>query len=159
GRVAAEFPLPELIIQHDRRRRTAAQVVLGAKQASGGRRDPQRGKKIAGNSENLHAARPLALADTQICVSAIPGEYARNRLLVLADLLKQRIAEIVGILRDAEAADAGAALAGNLDEDQPVRFRYRQTSQAYGIQKLKYRRVGADPERQRGDRSQGEGRR
>ncbi len=75
-----------------------------------------------------------------------------------ADFLKERIAEIVRIFRDAEAADAGTALTGDLYEDQPVRFRYRQTTQADGIQKLKYGRVGADPERQCGDRSQREGR-
>src|SRR6516225_5553289 len=108
GTVSAEFSLPEPVTQHDCGRRTATQIILAAKQASGGWGDPKRGKKVPGDSQDVCAVRPLAPADAQPCVSAIPGEYARKRPLVLADRLKQRIAEIVLMLRDAEAADAGA---------------------------------------------------
>src|SRR5215469_4990567 len=71
GRVSAEFSLPERVTQHDWGGRTAAHIILGVQQASDGRCDAERGKKFAGNSEDVRAVRPLALADTQPCVSAL----------------------------------------------------------------------------------------
>src|SRR6516165_4158631 len=140
GGTSAEFALPEWVTQNDSGRRTASQVVSGAEQPPGGGRNSERRKEFAGYSEHGHAARFGTLPDSQACVSAIPGENARKRLLVLANLLEERIAEIVGIVRDAEAA-----LLGDLDLGQPVRFSHRQTAQTDGIKQLKYGGVGADP--------------
>src|SRR5258708_7284688 len=98
GETSAEFALPERVTQNHTGRRTAAQVVVGAEQPTGGGRNPERRKEFAGYSENRHAAGFGALPDSQACVSAIPGENARKRLLVLADLLEERIAEIVRIV-------------------------------------------------------------
>src|SRR5262249_57361745 len=112
----------------------------------------ERRKEIASHSEDGHGARLYAAADTQVCVSAIPGEHAGKRPLVFANLLEQRVAEIVRILHDTEV------VVRNLDQGQPVRFSYGETAKPDGIQQLKYGRIGADTKRQRSDGGQTEDR-
>src|SRR5215469_11162848 len=120
GGTSSEFPLPERIAQDHGGRGTASQVVFRAEQPPGGGQNLERQKEFASYSEYGDAARFGALPDSQGCVC--PAENARKRLLVLADLLEERIAEIVRVIRDTEVH------LGDLDLGQPVRFMHGQTA-------------------------------
>ncbi len=110
--MAAEFALPEPIPKDHGGRLTAAQIVFRTEEAASGGRNPERGKEFAAHAQDGNAARLGALADAFASVSTIPCENAGERLLVLADLLEQRIAEIVRIVGNAKAVPVGDLDAG-----------------------------------------------
>src|SRR5262249_23324341 len=153
GKISAEFALPKRVAQNHPGHRAPTQIVLWAKQTPCGRRNAERGKKLAADPKHWAAARLADRADAFTAVSTIPGENAGEHLLVLSDFLEQRIAEIVGIMRDAPAA-----LAVDLDPRESMRFRHWEATQTYGVQQLENGGVGAGAESQRSNNGQGESR-
>ncbi len=154
GALTREFALPERIPQDHGRRRAAGQIISRAEEAASSGRNPKRGKELAAYSKDGDAPHLVALADAFASVSTIPSEDAGEGLLVFADLLEQRIAEIVRSVRNTKAA---ITLPG-LDVDQPVRFGDRKAPQAHGVEQLEDSRIRANTEGQRGDCSERESR-
>jgi hypothetical protein len=145
GIASPQLALPEAVAD-DGVGSATRPVVARLQQAAPRGHDTERVERVAAHPRAAHQVPRVALAHLHV-EPRRPGEDAREGLLVVSDLLPERIRERIPPAVDAEAAVAP----GNLDRDQRPGRLDRQGSQPHCIEELENRRVGADAERQRQD--------
>src|SRR5206468_11954645 len=114
--------------------------LVGSDQSAQSRLDAENREKVAAHPEAAHFSRLAAAADEERRVP--PRKEARERSLLSADLLPQRVGDLgVGIRRHAEAVNTISAYFG-----QFLRMLNREAAQSDRVNQLKDCRVRADAE-------------
>ena len=140
----AESAHPEPVIQHGDG--LARAIVLGTQQPSGGGRDPQRPVVVAGH---VGALRRLTLTANlhRDTTEWIHREDAGQRRVLLRDPLEMRVGH--GVVEPPARAAEGR-------HDEAIGLGHRQLAEHDAVEEREDGPGGADPERQRGNREQGE---
>src|SRR5262245_5569689 len=147
ARRAAEFTLPERVADDYAARPASPSVIGRSKDTSQNRRNAEDFEKIAAHPDASGRADLPALGEIERVFT--PGEGARKRLLVIADVFPLWIGDR-GV-RTRKAARS-AICVGDFHFGELIRTRYGKRPQSYGVEQLKDRRIGADAERERNHR-------
>ncbi len=151
--VAAELGLPERVADDRGRRIARAPIVVGGGQQAPGRRlHAEGGEEVAAHPEAAREPRLATLG--QIEPRGAPREQVRERLLVGADLLPLRVGEPRMVVDEV----TGSAPLGQADANlhEAVGILHRERAQPHGVHRLEDRGVGADAQREREERHEGE---
>ena len=143
--VAPEPPLPEVVAQHDHGVAVGGEVLLGQEGAAELRPDPEQIEIVAGDH----------LAVDQLGV-APHGEAEDGRGVDGEAGKAPGLPGQVGEVRMGDVLQVGAPLRRAEDPDQALRLAHRERLQEDRLHHREDRRVGADGERQREHRAQGE---
>src|SRR5258708_19683052 len=144
-RIAAKFPLPKRVADHRSGRSTSWNVVIFANQAAHQRPHAQRLEKLTDAPKGLR--KTGFAANRQIKAAVAPGKDAGEGLLMLANLLPQRIGEVWMSIR--EISGTAMLILGDLQFRKLLRMRNRKHAQPHRIQQLKDGGVSTDSQRER----------
>jgi hypothetical protein len=142
---SAKAPLPEAVADHGDRTvgAAASPVVRRLQGASENRGDAQHLEILAADPDTIHQIGLSALR--QVEPRGGPGEGAVEGLRAVAN----RFPDGIGPGRPGRAHRSLA------DHHEPLRFRHRQRSEQQAVEDGEYRRVRANPQRQRQNRNSG----
>ncbi len=140
GRVeAAKLALPKRVADHRTWQPATGAVVFSGEQAAPERRHTQRSERLAADKEAASALGLRTLTKRDFIATA-PSKNTRKSFLMGADLLPERVGEIVSGSADPKSSISAA----NLNLGQLARTRHRQAAQTHSVEQLKNRRVCSD---------------
>jgi hypothetical protein len=146
---AAEVPLPHAVAQNGHFRRAGA-VVRGGKVAAAHGRDAQNPEEVVGHVRAGVAARVPVHRDVDRRSAEVRGR-ALEGLIRVPDVF----VVLGGDLRpDAERVRRRGV--DEIDRDQPIGVRKRESPQHHRVDDAEHRRHAADAEREHRDRERGE---